>query len=106
LKILAVGSTKRIAALAEIPTMEEAGQHGFRSITWFALAAPPRMPAPLVAKINRDTVDVLKDPNVSYKLRQLQLDPGATSPEETSRFFAEELKLWGKVIKDANITVR
>jgi tripartite-type tricarboxylate transporter receptor subunit TctC len=106
LKILAVGSTKRIAALAEIPTMEEAGQHGFRSITWFALAAPPGTPAPLVAKINRDTVDVLKDPKVSDKLRHFQLDPGATSPEETGRFFADELQLWGKVIKDANIAVQ
>jgi tripartite-type tricarboxylate transporter receptor subunit TctC len=106
LKILAVGSTKRIAALAEVPTMEEAGQHGFRSITWFALAAPPATPPPLIAKINRDTVAVLKDPKVSDRLRQFQLDPGATSSEETARFFAEELQLWGKVIKDANITVQ
>jgi len=106
LKILAVGSTKRIAALAEIPTMEEAGQPGFRSITWFALAAPPGTPASLIAKINRDTIDILKDPKVSDRLRQLQLDSGATSPEETAQFFAEELKLWGKVIQDANITVQ
>jgi tripartite-type tricarboxylate transporter receptor subunit TctC len=42
LKILAVGSTKRITALPEIPTMEEASLPGFRSITWFALVAPPR----------------------------------------------------------------
>lgn len=106
LKILAVGSTQRIAALAEIPTMEEAGQHGFRSITWFALAAPPGMPAPLIAKINRDSVGVLKDPKVSERLRQFQLDPGATSPEQTARFFTQELQLWGKVIKDAHITIQ
>jgi tripartite-type tricarboxylate transporter receptor subunit TctC len=43
---------------------------------------------------------------VSDRLRQFQLDPGATSPEETGRFFADELQLWGKVIKDANIAVQ
>ncbi len=106
LKILAVGSTKRIAALAEIPTMEEAGLPGFRSITWFALAAPPGTPVPLIAKINRDTVEILKDPKVSDRLHQLQLDPGATSPEETAQFFSDELKLWGKVITEAHISVQ
>ena len=106
LRILAVGSTKRLAALPDIPTVQETGLPGFRSITWFALAAPPGTPAPLVTKINGDTVDILKDPAVSSKLRALQLEPSATSPEETARFFADELKLWGKVIKDANITVQ
>jgi tripartite-type tricarboxylate transporter receptor subunit TctC len=106
LKILAVGSAKRIPALAEVPTMEESGLPGFRSVTWFALAAPPGTPAPLVAKINRDTVEVLKDPQVSERLHQLQLDPGATTPEETAQFFADELKLWSGVIAAAHISVQ
>jgi tripartite-type tricarboxylate transporter receptor subunit TctC len=106
LKIIAVGSAKRIPALAEVPTMEESGLPGFRSVTWFALAAPPGTPAPLVAKINRDTVEVLKDPQVSERLHQLQLDPGATTPEQTAQFFADELKLWGGVIAAAHISVQ
>jgi tripartite-type tricarboxylate transporter receptor subunit TctC len=106
LKIIAVGSKKRIGALADVPTMEESGLPGFRSITWFALAAPPGTPAPLVTRINRDTVEVLKDQQVSDKLHKLQLDPGATTPEETKKFFADELTLWGKVIAQAHITVQ
>jgi tripartite-type tricarboxylate transporter receptor subunit TctC len=106
LKILAVGSLKRIASLSEIPTMEEAGLHGSRSITWFALAAPPGTPARLIAKLNRDTIDVLESRPVVDRLHQLQLDPGATSPEETAKFFADELKLWGKVITEAHISIQ
>jgi tripartite-type tricarboxylate transporter receptor subunit TctC len=106
IKMLAVGSAKRIPALPEVPTMEESGLPGFRSITWFALAAPPGTPAPLVAKINRDTVEVLKDPQVSERLHQLQLDPGATTSEQTAQFFADELKLWSKVIEAAHISVQ
>ncbi len=106
IKIIAVGSLKRIPALAEVPTMAEAGLAGFRSITWFALAAPPGTPAALIAKINRDTAEVLKDPNVAERLHALQLDPGATSPQETAQFFADELKLWGKVIAEAHISVQ
>ena len=106
IKIIAVGSLKRIPALADVPTMAEAGLAGFRSITWFALAAPPGTPAALIARINRDTVEVLKDPKVAERLRALQLAPGATSPEETAQFFADELKLWGKVIAEAHISVQ
>jgi tripartite-type tricarboxylate transporter receptor subunit TctC len=106
IRILAVGSTSRIAALPEVPSVQETGFPGYRSITWFALVGPPGLSAPLVAKINQDTIQVLKDPSVSSKLRDLQLEPGATSPEETARFFADELKLWGKVITDAHITVQ
>jgi tripartite-type tricarboxylate transporter receptor subunit TctC len=106
IKIIAVGSRKRIPALPEVPTMEEAGLADFRSITWFALAAPPGTPAALIARINRDTVEILKDPKVADRLHILQLDPGATSPEETARFFADELELWGKVIAQAHISVR
>jgi tripartite-type tricarboxylate transporter receptor subunit TctC len=106
IKIIAVGSTKRIPALAEVPTMEEAGLAHFRSITWFALAAPPGTPAALIAKINRDTVEILKDPKIADRLHMLQLDAGTTSPEETARFFADELKLWGKVIAQAHISVQ
>jgi len=106
IKIIAVGSLKRIPALADVPTMAEAGLAGFRSITWFALAAPPGTPAALIAKINRDTVEVLKDPKVAERLHALQLDPGATSPQETAQFFADELKLWGKVIAQAHISVQ
>ena len=106
IKIIAVGSTKRIPALAEVPTMAESGLAGFRSITWFALAAPPGTPAALIAKINRDTVEVLKDPKVAERLHALQLDPGAMSPQETAQFFADELELWGKVIAQAHISVQ
>jgi tripartite-type tricarboxylate transporter receptor subunit TctC len=86
--------------------MAEARLPGFRSITWFALAAPPGTPAPLIAKLNRDTVTILKDPAVSDRLHRLELDPGATSPAQTAAFFAEELKLWGKVIEQAHISVQ
>jgi tripartite-type tricarboxylate transporter receptor subunit TctC len=86
--------------------MQEAGLPGFRSVTWFGLVAPPGTPAPLAARINRDTVAILKSRDVDEKLRELRLDPGATSPEETAAYFAEETKLWSEVIKAAHVSVQ
>ena len=62
LKILAVADLKRTPALPEVPTFSEAGLPGFRSITWFALVAPPGTPAALAERINHDAVEVLRQP--------------------------------------------
>jgi tripartite-type tricarboxylate transporter receptor subunit TctC len=77
---------------------------GFRSITWFGLAAPPGTPAALVQRLNTDTVEMLRSPEVGERLRNISLEVGATSPAATAKFFADEAALWGKVIKDAGIT--
>jgi tripartite-type tricarboxylate transporter receptor subunit TctC len=103
LKILAVADLKRTPALPEVPTFSEAGLPGFRSITWFALVAPPGTPAALAERINHDAVDVLGSRDVGDKLRDLSLDPGATSRADTAKFFAEETALWSGVIKQAKI---
>jgi tripartite-type tricarboxylate transporter receptor subunit TctC len=104
IKILAVAGAQRAQALPDVPTMQEAGLPGFRSITWCGLVAPPGVPSRLIARINRDAVEILTSKSVSDKLRALRLEPGATTPEETADFFAAETKLWAKVIKEANIT--
>jgi tripartite-type tricarboxylate transporter receptor subunit TctC len=103
IKILAVADLRRTSALPEIPTFSEAGLPGFRSITWFGLVAPPGTPAALAERINHDVVDVLGSRDVGDRLRDLSLDPGATSRADTAKFFAEETALWSQVIKQANI---
>jgi len=103
LKILAVADLARTRALPEIPTFSEAGLPGFRSITWFGLVAPPNTPAAIADKINHDVVEVLVSPDVFNKLRDLSLDPGATTRPDTAKFFAEETALWSQVIKQAKI---
>jgi tripartite-type tricarboxylate transporter receptor subunit TctC len=102
-KILAVAGLTRAAAAPELPTMAEAGLPGFRSITWFALVAPPGTPPALAARLNRDAVEILQSKEVSDRLRDISLEVGATSLAETAKFFADETVLWSKVITEANI---
>jgi tripartite-type tricarboxylate transporter receptor subunit TctC len=104
LKILAVADQKRAKSIPEVPTFSEAGAPGFRSITWFGLVAPPGTPDPLAQRINRDVVDILRSREVGERLQSLSLEIGATSPAETTKYFADETALWSKVIKEAGIT--
>ena len=103
-KILAVAGLERAKSAPELPTFPEAGVPGFRSITWFGLAAPPGTPASLAQRLNRDTVEVLRSKEVAERLAAISLEVGATSEAETKKFFNDEAALWGKVIKDAGIT--
>src|SRR5215472_4075078 len=104
-KILAVGSAERSPVVAEVPTLEESGLPGFRSVTWFALVAPPGTPASIADRINADVVANLKRPDVAESLAKLTLEPMIGSPADATAFFAEETRLWGKVIAAAHIKV-
>ncbi len=105
IRIMAVASPERVDSVKELPTIAESGFPGFRSITWFAMAGPPKLPADLAAKINRDVVNILKSPEVDKRLRELRLDPMIGSPADAAKFFAEETALWGRVIKEAHVTI-
>src|SRR5713101_1926801 len=102
-KLLGVADLKRAGIVPEIPTISEAGLPGFRSITWFGLVAPPATPEALAEKIGRDVTAVLKTTEMGDTLRKISLEAGATTPAETTRFFAEETALWSNVIREAGI---
>jgi tripartite-type tricarboxylate transporter receptor subunit TctC len=105
LKLLGVASEERSKDVPEIPTIAESGLPGFRSITWFPIVGPPGMPQALADKINADVVAVLQRPQIDEKLRALRLEPMGGTPADAAKFFASETKLWGRVIKEANITL-
>jgi tripartite-type tricarboxylate transporter receptor subunit TctC len=106
IRIMAVASPERVPALPNIPTIAESGLPGFRSITWFAMAAPPNTPTALAAKINRDVVEVLQSEDVASKLREMRLEAMIGTPADATAFFKEETELWGGVIKEANVTIQ
>src|SRR5437763_4759544 len=102
-KLIGVADLRRADVVPEVPTIAESGLPGFKSITWFGLAAPPATPAAIAEKINRDVVAILNQKEVRAILQNISLEPGATSPAETAKFFAEETALWSKVIHEAGI---
>jgi tripartite-type tricarboxylate transporter receptor subunit TctC len=102
-RILAVASPERSPAVPALPTIAEAGVPGFRSITWFALVAPPGTPGAIVDKINRDVNAALHA--LADKLAAIRLEPMPGSATDAARFIADESSLWGKVISEAHVTL-
>jgi len=105
LKLLGVASAERSKDVPEIPTIAEQGLPDFRSITWFAIAGPPGLPASLAEKINRDVVEILRKPEITEKIEALRLEPMGGTTADMAKFVAEETQLWGRVIKESNIAL-
>ena len=102
-RILAVTTDKRIASLPDIPTMIELGLKDFISDTWNAMAAPPKTPAPIIAKLNGALNEVLKMPEVQDQYRKLGLQLGGGTPEHMAQVMKGDTERWGAVIKAAHI---
>jgi len=101
--ILAVATMKRIPNLPDIPTLDEIGLKGFESGTWNAIAAPPKTPAAIVAKLNKTINEVLKTPEVQAKFAKINLHAAGGSPAEAAAFIKDQTKLWGAVIEEAHV---
>jgi len=105
LKILAVSSGKRVAAIPDVPTVAESGVAGFETGSWQGVLAPPNTPAPIVAKMNADLVKVLQDPETRDKLAAQGAEVRTLTPEAMKAFISNETVRWAKVVKDAGIKI-
>jgi tripartite-type tricarboxylate transporter receptor subunit TctC len=103
LRVLAVGSDKRVPLLPNAPTVIEAGVPGFEATVWWGLVAPAKTPADIAAKLNSDVNAALHDPAIVRKLADLGVVTTPGSPEEFSRFIAKQTELWSAVIKKTGI---
>ena len=104
-RILAVTTPKRVPELPDIPTMQEAGLTGFVSDTWNAISAPPKTPAPIVAKLNAAINDVLQATEMQSHLSLMHLQAVGGTPQRMAEIIKADTQRWGEVIRTANVTL-
>jgi tripartite-type tricarboxylate transporter receptor subunit TctC len=105
-KALGVTSSRRSKALPDVPTVAEQGLKGYEAVLWFSMVAPPNLPAPVAARLQKELQAVLVDPKVIEELEKLGNDDiGPRTPKEVAALVRAENEKWGRVIKEANITV-
>ncbi|HVL58474.1 MAG TPA: tripartite tricarboxylate transporter substrate binding protein [Burkholderiaceae bacterium] len=102
LKVLAVASAERHSALPDVPTIAESIP-GFVSTTWYAIVAPPGTPQALADKLSQMIGEVLREPGVAARLRDMTLQPVGSTPAATRAFIRQEAERWGNVIRTSNI---
>lgn len=100
---LGVSTGKRISALPDIPTLQEAGVAGIDMNLWWVTAAPAGTPAPVVAKLNEWFTAIGNDPETKAFLNRFGAEPWTASVAETTALINKEIKDWDAYVKIANI---
>ena len=105
LRALAVTSAHRLKALPDVPTMAEAGFRDFVVEQWQAVYAPAKTPAAIVGRLNAEIGKALKDPAIVELADKLGVTLVGGTPEQLARQQESDSAKWGKVIRDAHITL-
>ena len=101
---LGVSAPARLAALADVPTMDEAGLPGFVSQTWNSIAAPAGTPDAIIAGLNGLVNEVIQSPAIRERLESLaSIVPPAMTPAEVDAYYARERDLWIPVVRDTGV---
>lgn len=99
MRALAVVTAERNPILKDVPTVKEAGLD-FVYNSWFGLMAPSATPRDIIAKINRDVVDILKTPDTKAKLDAQGVIPMPLTPEQFDKIIAGETAKLTETFKD------
>jgi tripartite-type tricarboxylate transporter receptor subunit TctC len=105
-KAFAVTAPRRLAAVPDIPTVDEAGLPGFYMSVWHGLWAPKGTPKSVIGMLNAAVVAALADPMVRQRLVDLgqEIYPREQqTPEALGAFQKAEIAKWWPIIKAANI---
>jgi tripartite-type tricarboxylate transporter receptor subunit TctC len=106
LRGLGVTSLARSSAAPDIPAIAEAGFPGFEAVTWIGAVAPAGVPATVVAKLNKELVEIMRAPDLREKLLTEGAEPLTNSPKEFASYIRSEIDKWAGVVKSAGIAAQ
>jgi tripartite-type tricarboxylate transporter receptor subunit TctC len=107
-KGIAVMSPRRAAISPDLPTTGEQGIPGVEATVWNGFFFPKGTPKPIVDKMHKAIETMIAKPDIRQKMEALGLEilpPEQRTPEYLAKFLKEDVERWGKVIKDAGISV-
>lgn len=105
MKAIGVSGLQRAVLLPDVPTIAESGVPGYEVNVWFGMQVPAATPRPVVDKLNRDIVTLLKEPDVVKRFRDQGVEVVASTPEQFSKLVQSEVVKWTQLIQDANIRI-
>lgn len=105
LRALAVTSLKRVPALPDLPTVDEAGLRGFEIVGWYGVLAPARLPKPILARLHGEIVRIISEPETRQRITADGSEPIGSTPEQFRKFLHADLAKWAKIVKESGAKV-
>ena len=103
LRALAIMSERRSKLLPDVPTTVELGWPRLVSSFWAGLYATAGTPQPVLDRLNRELVRIVKSPDFAGRVEPLGFEPRATTRDEFAQFNADEIERWGRIVRGLGI---
>lgn len=103
LRPLAVTTAKRSRAAPDLPTMQEAGVRGYEVAGWYGVIAPLKTPQSIIARLNKEIVEILRLPELATRLAADGSEPVGSTPEHFGEHIRAEVSKWAKLTRQMNI---
>jgi len=103
LKLIAVSSLKRVAAIPEVPTVAEAGLKEFETGSWQGVVAAAGTPKDTIGRLNAEIVKAFSTAEMKDSLTRQGAEVYTMTPEQLGNWLRSEIAKWAKVVKAANL---
>jgi len=100
-RAIAVTSAERVAALPDVPTLNESALPGYVAVGWNGLAGPAAIPAPVLEKIHTAVAKIYQQPDMRERLISLAAEPAISTTEEFTTLVKSEIVKWARAVKDS-----
>jgi tripartite-type tricarboxylate transporter receptor subunit TctC len=105
LRVIAVGTPKRLASLPDVPTVAEQGYAGFETSQWYGLNAPAKTPPAIIKRLADEAAKAAKSPALVARFAAEDAEAVGSSPQEYAEFIAKEQARWKDVIEKAGVKI-
>src|SRR5262245_34741019 len=103
LRVIAVGTAKRLPTLPDVSTVAEQGYPGFETSQWYGLNGPAKMPEAVVRRLAEEAAKAAKSPKVLERFAADDAEGVGSTPAEYAAFVKKEQDRWSKVVRAGNI---
>jgi tripartite-type tricarboxylate transporter receptor subunit TctC len=103
LRVIAVGTARRLPTLPDVGTVAEQGYPGFETSQWYGLNAPAKTPDAIIQRLAQEAAKAAKSPKVAERFAADDAEGVGSTPAEYAAFIRKEQARWSKVVKAASV---
>ena len=103
---LGISTAKPSPLYPGLPTVAASGLPGYEADAWYGVLGPARLPADIVARLNREINAILRTPDVRDKLAAQGADVAGSTPEEFAAILRRDIQKWAKVTAGLKLQIQ